>query len=509
MSKPKRKVYQQAIVLPENRACPFCNRELVTNKASVLLHIPGPPVQRKIIGSDLLFCEKCQMHFVSSLKDEEFWTVYGGRVIRLPQNRMKNAQTARYGMFKPVDGKKQRPSLGETFKRKGINLGVAAEAIRASQVKTEIQIAGTKHELFDPSRFNWKNVIPNVFVFSGELSICPKCGERELRPYSFPALIKKQNRCVKIDGFACYHCNAAFSSKARLLNELERLRDTEMGYQLRRDFYLPEDEVESRQKQFLSSDTAYCQAALYAPEDVRIYTLERVRRNCDGQQTVHYTSDEGLAMLTALYLSETKVELDGKTFVIGSCAYAKSKDKIFLSPNDTVEVTTRKGGGYYSADEETEQLDALVFCHNSRRLEVLPVSFDKKTGEYFVDSAVLRGFYQKHGIPFVKYSQKIRNELVPLRDESYLHALGYNVGEQAGLNDDQRQRILADAADAGMPIQDIRRMLDFLINLNRNKDGLRTACEKWEEDKEFISNYKINQDNFVFAGKVRGIKQLG
>ena len=509
MSKPKRKVYQQAIVLPENSACPFCNRELVTNKASVLLHIPGPPVQRKIIGSDLLFCEKCQMHFVSSLKDEEFWTVYGGRVIRLPQNRMKNAQTARYGMFKPVDGKKQRPSLGETLKRKGINLGVAAEAIRASQVKTEIKIAGSTHELVDPDRLNWKNVIPDVYLFSGSLSICPKCGVRELRPYSFPALIKKQNRCVKIDGFACYHCNATFSSKARLLNELERLRDTEMGYQLRRDFYLPEDEVESRQKQFLSSDTAYCQAALYAPEDVRIYTLERVRRNCDGQQTVHYTSDEGLAMLTALYLSETKVELDGKTFVIGSCAYAKSKDKIFLSPNDTVEVTTRKGGGYYSADEGTEQLDALVFCHNSRRLEVLPVSFDKKTGQYFVDSAILRSFYQKHGIPLVKYSQRIRNELVPLRDESYLHALGYNVGEQDGLSDTHRQQILADAADAGMPIQDIRRMLDFLINLNRNKQGLRAASEKWEADKEFISSYKINQDNFVFAGKVRGIKQLG
>jgi len=509
VSKPKRKVYQQAIVLPENSACPFCNRELVTNKASVLLHIPGPPVQRKIIGSDLLFCEECQMHFVSSLQDDEFWSVYGGRVIRLPKSRMHNAQTAKRSMFKSKEKPKPRQSLGATLKKKGINLGVAAKAIRASQVKTEIKIAGSTHELVDPDRLNWKNVIPDVYLFSGSLNICPKCGVRELRPYSFPALIKKQNRCVKIDGFACYHCNAAFSSKARLLNELERLRDTEMGYQLRRDFYLPEDEVESRQKQFLSSDTAYCQAALYAPEDVRIYTLERVRRNCDGQQTVHYTSDEGLAMLTALYLSETKVELDSKTFVIGSCAYAKSKDKIFLSPNDTVEVTTRKGGGYYSADEGTEQLDALVFCHNSRRLEVLPVSFDKKTGQYFVDSTILRGFYQKHGIPFVKYSQKIRNELVPLRDESYLHALGYNVGEQAGLNDDQRQRILADAADAGMPIQDIRRMLDFLLNLNRSKDGLRAACEKWQADKEFISSYKINQDSFVFAGKVRGIKQLG
>ena len=110
--KTKEKSLSTGYRAPENSVCPFCNRELISSRASVLLHIPGPPVQRKIIGSDLLFCEKCQMHFVSSLKDEEFWTVYGGRVIRLPQNRMKNAQTARYGMFKPVDGKKQRPSLG-------------------------------------------------------------------------------------------------------------------------------------------------------------------------------------------------------------------------------------------------------------------------------------------------------------------------------------------------------------------------------------------------------------
>ena len=509
MAKPKRQVYQQCIVLPERSGCPFCRGALSTGSASLVLHIPGPPILRKIITTDLLYCERCQMHFVGSLQDEEFFAKHGGRVIRLQGAYMKDTQTAKECVFLSAAELKRYRGMEKTHEKKSSPLQTRSLIKRKIQAAPEVLIAGTKLELFEPNIFNWNNVISDIFLCVSDLSICPKCGARRVHPYNFPVLINNPHKCVKVEGTACYRCNIGFSAQSRVLSALEKQKSRESDFRLHKDYYIDPAIVQERLKQFERSTSSYCQVTLYAMNDTRIYTIERDRRKCDFDAVLHYANDIALSILTALYMEEPRVELEGKEYVIGSCIYAKSKDKFFLFPNDTVEVVTRKGGGYYSADIGTEQLDALVFCHNSRRLEVLPVSFDKKTGQYFVDSTILRGFYQKHGIPFVKYSQKIRNELVPMRDESYLHALGYNVGEQAGLNDDQRQRILADAADAGMPIQNIRRMLDFLINLNRNKDGLRTACEKWEVDKEFISNYKINQDNFVFAGKVRGIKQLG
>lgn len=323
-------------------------------------------------------------------------------------------------------------------------------------------------------------------------------------------MLKKPEGCIKIEGYACFRCNAAFSPKALLLKKLEELRKKDVGYQLHSDYYVEESDWEASRDRFEQSPTAYCQVTLYSANDVRFYIIERSRKNCAGR-IIHNTSTLGLRILTALFLGETKVELEEKTFVIGSCTYAKGGGKFYLSPKDTVVVATKKGGGYYNPYKKIEQVDALVFGQRSHRLEVLPVSYDRVAGKYFVDSGILRGFCQKHGIPLIpltKQSNKKRNEPLELRDESHLHALGYNVGEQDGLSDAERQNILGDAADAGMPIEDIVRMLEFLINLNHAKSELRMACKKWERDKEFISGYKINHDSFAFAEKVRGIKLI-
>ena len=373
MPKPKRTVYRQIAVIPENGRCPFCHGELIKSKAYVLLHIPGPPIQRKVIEPETQFCNRCQVHVVTSLQNEMFVEKYGGGVIELPPYRKQDLEEAKDRMFgatKPKAGKNSANITTISQRTRRIPRNNAPKMI----------LGGRTVELYDPDIFNWKNVIADIYLCPDGLSMCPKCGAKRVHPYSFPVRLKSPDKCVKIEGYACYHCNIGFSAQVRMLNELERIRNKDAGYVLHRDFFIEPQMARESQRRFEQSETAYCQVTLYSPGDVRVYTVKKNRSKCDGEWVIHYTDEDALTILTALYLEEPKVELGGKQYVIGSCTYAKGRGKIYLSADDTVEVTTRKGGGYYSADEGTEQLDALVFCQNSRRLEILPVSYDKETG---------------------------------------------------------------------------------------------------------------------------------
>lgn len=91
-----------------------------------------------------------------------------------------------------------------------------------------------------------------------------------------------------------------------------------------------------------------------------------------------------------------------------------------------------------------------------------------------------------------------------LRPESLLHQYGYNVNSTENLSNVQRQEILKRVVDNNLySINGIVNFLDWLIKRNgKSKNNMGKAIEKWEADREFISEYNEFCQREVKVGKI-------
>ena len=78
-----------------------------------------------------------------------------------------------------------------------------------------------------------------------------------------------------------------------------------------------------------------------------------------------------------------------------------------------------------------------------------------------------------------------------LAQESVLKQYGYSVSQQEGLSSARRKKILALLVDNEVLTRsEIISYLDFFINQRKDLDKYGRAIDKWESDREFISEYK-------------------
>ena len=97
-----------------------------------------------------------------------------------------------------------------------------------------------------------------------------------------------------------------------------------------------------------------------------------------------------------------------------------------------------------------------------------------------------------------KSTQRAGGQFSELNPESILHKLGYNVTASQGLSDSIRQETLATAID--FKLMSKREVIDFLtwlINTRSGIDTMQNAVGKWERDRNFVSNYRLNTREFV------------
>lgn len=79
-----------------------------------------------------------------------------------------------------------------------------------------------------------------------------------------------------------------------------------------------------------------------------------------------------------------------------------------------------------------------------------------------------------------------------LAQESVLMQYGYSVSQQEGLSANRRSKILAVLIDNDILTRtEIISYLDFFINQRKNNPKYEKAIEKWEMDREFVSEYKV------------------
>ena len=78
-----------------------------------------------------------------------------------------------------------------------------------------------------------------------------------------------------------------------------------------------------------------------------------------------------------------------------------------------------------------------------------------------------------------------------LAPESVLMQYGYTVSQQEDLSESRRQKILAVLLDYKILTKtEIISYLDFFINQRKTQHKYEKAIVKWENDREFVSEYK-------------------
>ncbi len=78
-----------------------------------------------------------------------------------------------------------------------------------------------------------------------------------------------------------------------------------------------------------------------------------------------------------------------------------------------------------------------------------------------------------------------------LSDESVLKIHGYSVSKKDGLSSKERQAILSDIIDNGYATKrEVIRYLNFFINQRKGMYQYTEACNKWQEDLNYVEFFK-------------------
>lgn len=166
-------------------------------------------------------------------------------------------------------------------------------------------------------------------------------------------------------------------------------------------------------------------------------------------------------------------------------------------------------GGYASSvkNRNYEIVDLLLYAPATQRYEIIKATYNRIEGICYSDIWLYRTFARKFGRPdlkpeFIKSDNGfgVWNEL---SQESVLMCYGYSVAAANGLSSIQRRELLMEIVDFEiLSVAEIVRLLSFFIESHpADKDAI--ARFKWQDDLNFIKDYKANPERFLIANDVR------
>lgn len=121
---------------------------------------------------------------------------------------------------------------------------------------------------------------------------------------------------------------------------------------------------------------------------------------------------------------------------------------------------------------------------------------------YYVNEDAYLRFCDSYGLPPIKLYSYANDDFdgEGLRPISDLRAYGYDVSKDSQQNPSRRRRILVDLIESGLVTKaKVLSHLEFLNRLNRSKPEQINACRARQEDYDYISNYKINEDRVIWG----------
>lgn len=352
-----------------------------------------------------------------------------------------------------------------------------------------------------------------------KINACPYCNSRLREGFS---LIPVENdKRAQVPGWVCGKCDILFINNMKpvrklLINNLAA-KDISLNGEYYWNYTRMAIEARRREKRYKRSQEKHAllnhiESSILlinakSCDDKRsdiniVITNSNSHGIMDGTKIYHYSEPEALEVLTGAFVENRakKFCFEGTQYSV--CSVYKNKQNEFchnyLMPP---EIEIKSGGGYATriTNNFCEIVDLLIYSPFTCRLEIAHATFDRSTNECYMDISVYRKFVHDFGnpglLPYFEghcYSENCSDEL---REESILHAYGYNVSE--GMSDAERHNLLAEIVDLELlSVSCIVHHLEFLMKLNKAKYN---AQIHWENDKRFIENYNANPNRFLIA----------
>ena len=265
--------------------------------------------------------------------------------------------------------------------------------------------------------------------------------------------------------------------------------------------------IEKNQQRLAEYTSAMLMLIFYEKGIYCNYIIVNDSREADlDNKVLHYSNGKARTLLTIAFIPQSRIryQAEWKDVKFHSVVYKKGNQ--LTAPIIRKEIIIRKDGGFYEKHKSvSEVVNALLYSPYTGRLELIRTSYDKARNEYYIDPIHLRRFvdsYGNPGIPIRFIGSSSGTGYYDLNDQSILNVYGYNVSQNDGLSASERQAILTELVDLGIiTISDIIRYLDFFIGSHPGDQYYYARC-KWEDDREFISNYKANPSRFIIGGKI-------
>lgn len=130
----------------------------------------------------------------------------------------------------------------------------------------------------------------------------------------------------------------------------------------------------------------------------------------------------------------------------------------------------------------------------------VPAGYCANCNTFFIMESVYQSLKLK-GIPVCRVSDEkaylsgnVFANGMQLAQESVLMQYGYSVSQEEGLTSAARRKILALIVDHKILTRnEIIGYLDFFISQRKNQSRYEKAIDKWEQDREFISEYRAGE----------------
>lgn len=388
---------------------------------------------------------------------------------------------------------------------------------------------GSPFELVSNTSIIWKTV-QTICSQKDELEFCPKCKCKLHSDYTLVPVTEHQR--AKVPGLVCPNCQIIYIKERQELSTIMRDNPLTKGYTLDghelwnasiREKKEKQEESErlkeaarkkhsrevwaKRKKHLRNTQDSVVMVCIKTHGQIREYVITNQETVPAGCGIYSYKSFEGRELLSAAFAEErdktgTLFDMD---FEVVDVVF--TQDHVYGLPDHILPVllTIKADGGYISSvkNRNYEIVDLLVYSPISQRYELMRGTHDKEERYCFTDISIFRRYIHEHGNPRTSLdfssaaSGKSKHD--DLRSESVLMGYGYSVSKANNLSERERHEILAEIVDLGiLKVNQIVNLLDFNCRLHSGEQYY-WARRKWETDKAFIENYKINPNRFLIA----------
>lgn len=492
MSSKTKNIWQLAFV--EKDICPVCGNRIVAHKTYEVT-IFTLESNEKSYSCNTLYCNNCNLPFANADISNRVFRKTGFLLRTFPPEKNSSVKSIRRRMY-------------------------SYEAIHFSST----QKRGSK-KIFEriPSNTTiWKP--PKILCsISNNFSYCPGCHGKLSSDHTYIPVSKDER--AKVPGKLCHSCGIMYVEKSDELINILRDNPLSKGFSLDgRELWnasaVAEIEKRKKQAQALRSERKRCLRE--TPDSVVMICINRqgcvkdiiitnhsTNTKPSDSNIICYKSEEGRELLSAAFADERdkKGVVKGEEFQVLEVIFAeKSTRQQFQNNMLPTKLTIKADGGYHSSikNRNYEVVDVLVYSLLTQRYELMRATYKRDENYCFTDISNFRSFVHNYGKPQAEidfYSTK-RINCDELRSESVLMGYGYNVSESNHLSDSKRQEILAEIVDLEiLKVHQVVKLLDFNCSLHCS-DKYYLARLKWQIDKNFIENYKVNPKRFFIANNV-------